>query len=142
MNPILLLCGIPSSLEAEILSECNNAIPGPSLLSLNALEEVSQYLKMEAPFKDRDYPAPHFLILYVGAGEFDPAHLQGLKKSYEFSKIPVILLAEGLEKPDLKQASEWLFAGIVQVPTEFEEKVNVILETIRYWSDIVKLPLI
>lgn len=142
MNPILLLSGIPTSLQAEIQSRCNEVIPGVSLLFLRSLDDTSIYLRMEAPYEERDYPAPHFMILYVEASQFDSANLHELKKVPEFSKIPIILLAEGVEKAKLKNAFEWLYASIVQVPTEVQDKADLIVETAQYWSGIVKLPLI
>lgn len=142
MSPILLLCGIHSSLQAEIHSRCKNAIPGVTLLFLNTLDEVSRYLSMEVPYTHRDYPAPHFMILHVERNQFDPVTLSELKKRKQFSRIPIILMAEGVGKTELKPAFEWLYAGVVEAPSDFTLKIDMVVEAIRYWVGIVKLPLI
>lgn len=142
MNPILLLCGIPSSVQAEIQSRGKNAIPGITIQFLNTLEEVSRYLITNAPFEDRDYPAPHFMILHIAAGQFDPETLSELKKREEFYRIPIILMAEDADKASLKEAFQWLYAAVVKTPSDLEEKINLVVQTAGYWSEIVKLPLI
>lgn len=142
MNPILLLCGIPPSIQAEIQARSKNEIPGVTLLFLHTIEDVSRYLTMEAPFNDRDYPAPHFMILHVNGNQFDSSNLSELKRRKEFFRIPIILMGEGVDKPSLKEAFTWLYAGIVETPAEPREKIDLVVKTANYWVEIVKLPLI
>lgn len=142
MNPILLLCGITDSLTVEVQARCKNAFPGLSLIFMNTLEDASGYLTMEPPFEDRDYPAPHFMILHVEASQVDTELLSTLKRRKEFYRIPIILMTEGVEKAILKEAFSWLYASVVETPSDKEEKIELIVETAGYWAEIVKLPLI
>lgn len=142
MNPTLLFCGIAASLQAEIQSRCKDVIPGVSLLFLNTLDEASRYLRMEAPFEDRDYPAPHFMFLYVVGSQFEEEKIEGLKRVDEFSKIPVILFVEVVEESRIKEAFEWLYAAILKVPSGHQEKVDLLVDSAQYWARITKLPLI
>ncbi len=142
MNPILLLCGFSAALEAEVQERCKDAFPGLSFIFMNTLEDASGYLTMEPPFEDRDYPAPHFMILQVEANHLDTELLSTLKRRKEFYRIPIILMAEGVERAILKEAFSWLYASVVETPSEKEEKIELIVETAGYWAEIVKLPLI
>lgn len=142
MNPILLFCGIPQSLQAEIHSRCKEEIPGVYPIFLRTIDEVSRYLKMEEPHEGRHYPAPHFMILYSSGESFSIEQLKDIKLEQEFLKIPVILLTEGVEDHKLKEAFTWLYAGIVKAPSSKEDKLNFLIEMVQYWSGIIKLPLV
>lgn len=142
MNPILLLCGLSNSLGIEVQTRCKDTFPGLSVLLMDTLEEASGYLTMEPRFDDRDYPAPHFMILHVGKEQFSAEKLSELKRVKEFSKIPIILVVEGVDKSGLKEAFIWLYSSIIQSPVSEDEKIKILVETAGYWSDIVKLPLI
>lgn len=142
MNPTLLFCGISDTLKPAIEARFEEAVPGVYPMFFDSIGDLSKYLKSESPYSERDYPAPHFILLSVPSESVSMDALREFKQAEEFAKIPVILLVEESFRKQIEEAFSWLFSVIVQAPDTQEQKLDFIADMVSYWSRIIKLPLI
>ncbi len=87
------------------------------------------------------FPRPEIIILELNIPKED-GHLtlREIKRDRRFSDIPVIILANCVERDTMVKAYQNNAAGFIRKPLNFDEYCDHINLTLQYWSRVVTLP--
>jgi len=105
-------------------------------------EQAVRYLKGEGDYADRDkFPVPVLVLLDLKLPRLNGFDvLSWIRKRLEWKCLPVIILTTSHYGKDIEQAYDLGANSFLTKPSDIDEWMNAIQQTIRFWLQDSSLP--
>ncbi len=142
MIPALILSGFPKELDEEISRLCEADFCGISSVVLTTTTELDAYLSWKSPFQDRGGPTGMVIFSWWGREDASPKNWKQLKEQLPLKKVPVVLMADQHSRERVLALRSWPLAAILEVDGNSDSFGDQMIFYIRYWTEIVQLPMV
>lgn len=140
MSPTFVFTNLSQELKEYVNTIHREQFAGISLIYLESTGDLLQYFNREGPYKNRNHPAPHIVILFQD-DKLTLEHAKSFWNQYSFRKPPVLLIGSNLQTSEIAHNPDLPFSGIVELPGIGALK-DFMAELVEYWASTVKLPLV
>lgn len=116
--------------------------PGNLLHFVENGEDLMDYLRRNGKYSDLKHRRyPDLILLNLNMPKKDGREaLEEIKADPDFRRIPVIVLTASQAGQDIYKAYDLGASGFIIKPLTFESLADTITTVVKYWSEIVRLP--
>jgi CheY-like chemotaxis protein len=104
--------------------------------------DLMDYLRRQGKYADMKHKGyPDLILLNLNMPKKDGREtLEEIKADPDFRRIPIVVLTGSKSSQDIHTAYDLGASGFIIKPLTFESLTDTLTTVVKYWSEIVKLP--
>ena len=140
LRPILLAEDSPQDVELACVALKKNRLANEVVVARDGAEALD-YLYRRGRFAERDAGHPSVVFLDLKMPKVDGLEvLRQMKSDESLRMIPVVMLTSSREESDLVKSYKLGVNAYVVKPVDFQNFVDAVQQTGRFWAVINELP--